>query len=75
MGTGITLATGIVMKSSRRRVQVPVRVDRRRADEDVFEHVIWGVRVNRILQMLRDVGALNAERRAYQPSASSERRH
>ena len=58
---GMSVATCIVMKRSRRRVDVPVQLDRRRADEDVFEHVIWGVRLNHILQMLRDVDVLEGE--------------
>jgi len=65
-----------LMKLSRRRVQIPVQVDRRRADEDIFEHVIWGVRLNHVLQILREMDALADEARPSDSSAAdTERPH
>jgi hypothetical protein len=65
-----------LMKLSRRRVQVPVQVDRRRADEDIFEHVIWGVRLNHVLQILREMDAQADETRlSKSPAADTERPH
>jgi len=59
-----TLPPVSIVKLSRRRVQVPVQVDRRRADEDIFEHVIWGVRLNHVLQILREMDALGDHTRS-----------
>jgi hypothetical protein len=73
----MSVASGIDMKRSRRITSVPVQLDRRRADEDVYEHVIWGVRLNHILQKLRDMDVLEDKPRSSESSSThpTERPH
>ncbi len=46
------------MASKSRRPRSTARLVRDVSDEDVFEHVINGVRLNHILQMLRETEVL-----------------
>ena len=46
------------MASHPRRPRSTARLDRDVSDDDVFEHVIHGVRLNHILQMLRETEVL-----------------
>lgn len=48
------------MKRARSAPRPHPRVDREVSDVDVFEHVIVGVRMNHILQILRDTDVLAA---------------
>ncbi|HUK33662.1 MAG TPA: hypothetical protein VLV86_07115 [Vicinamibacterales bacterium] len=57
------------MKATRPKTRGARQVDRRVSDEDVFEHVIVGVRINLLLQTLRDAGV-----RAANPKYSGPRR-
>jgi hypothetical protein len=45
-----------------------VQLDRRRGDEDVFEHVICGVRLNHVLQLLREMEVVVHEPEPDEPS-------
>ncbi len=51
-----------------------MQLDRRRVDDDVFEHVIWGVRVNQVLQMLRDLESRLIEQRRLEASTTALKR-
>jgi hypothetical protein len=46
------------MKSSRRMNEPNAQIVREPSDEDVFEHVISGVRLNRVSQLIRENRAL-----------------
>jgi len=46
---------------SHRNTRGSPHIERQVSDEDVFEHVINGIRVSQILQMLRDGGRFESE--------------
>jgi hypothetical protein len=49
------------------------QLDRRVSDDEIFEHVIHGVRVNHVLQMLREMDVLTQHRRSAAPAHRDER--
>ena len=57
---GTPLAIGAPMKRARSAHRPHPQVDREVSDVDVFEHVIFGVRMNHILQILRETDVLAA---------------
>lgn len=61
------------MRQPRRKIRVRAQLDRRVSDDEIFEHVIHGVRVNHVLQMLRDMDVLTQHRRRAAPTPRDER--
>lgn len=61
------------MRQPRRKMRDRAQLDRRVSDDDIFEHVIHGVRVNHVLQMLRDMDVLTQHPRSAAPAPCDER--
>jgi hypothetical protein len=54
-------------------MRVRAQLDRRVSDDEIFEHVIHGVRVNHVLQMLRNTDVLTQHPRSAALAPCDER--
>jgi hypothetical protein len=61
------------MRQPRRKMRSEHSLDRRVSDDEIFEHVIHGGRVNHVRQMLRDMDVLTQHPRSAAPAPRDER--